>query len=107
MRRTGAHAEGPFTAFPARTDQHTYAPRVDVLALATTYSEVGSTLALDPMGVSDRMGSGGGGRVAPPSRRDQKSLCSRMNAYARGEELCAPQQQYSANPPECRTSETC
>ena len=67
------HAEGPFTAFPAQMDQQTYVPRVDVLALATTYSGVGSTLALDPMGVSDRMGSCGGRRVAPLSRRDQRA----------------------------------
>ena len=44
------HAEGPFMAFPARTDQQTYVPRVDVLALATTYSGVGSNFALDPIG---------------------------------------------------------
>ena len=65
------HAEGLFTVFPARTDQQTYVLHVDVLALATTYSGVGSILALDPIGVSGRMGSCGGRRVAPPSRRDE------------------------------------
>ena len=43
------HAEGLFTAFPARTDQQTYVPHVDVLAIAKTYSGVGSTLTLNPI----------------------------------------------------------
>ena len=43
------HAEGPFTAFLARTDQQTYVLHFDVLALVITYSRVGSTLALDPI----------------------------------------------------------
>ena len=33
------HATGPFTGFPARTDQRTYVLHVDFLALATTYSD--------------------------------------------------------------------
>ena len=33
------HAAGPFTGFPARTDQRTYVLHVDFLALATTYSD--------------------------------------------------------------------
>ena len=45
------HAEGPFMAFPARTDQQTYVLHVDVLALATTYSGVDSTLTLEPIGI--------------------------------------------------------
>ena len=44
------HAQGLFTAFLARTDQQTYVLHVDGLAIATTYSGVGSTLALDPTG---------------------------------------------------------
>ena len=35
---------------PARTGQQTYVLHVDVLALATTYNGVGSTLALDHIG---------------------------------------------------------
>ena len=39
---------GPFSGFPARTDQRTYLLHVDVLALVTTYSGVGITLATGP-----------------------------------------------------------
>ena len=45
------HVGGLFTGFQARTDQRTYVLHVDVLALATTYSGVGSTLALEPIGI--------------------------------------------------------
>ena len=45
------HAAGPFTGLPDRTDQRTYVLHLDVLALATTYSGVGSTLALEPIGI--------------------------------------------------------
>ena len=41
-------AAGPFSGFPARTDQRTYVLHVDVLALVTTYSGVGITLATGP-----------------------------------------------------------
>ena len=39
---------GPYSGFPAQTDQRTYVLHVDVLALATTYSGVGITLATGP-----------------------------------------------------------